>query len=44
MKNFRTLEDFVKATFIYERDRAIEVEYCEADCSTCRVEDCMYKT
>lgn len=34
---------FLRRAFSYERMRAKEVEYCEADCTTCRVEDCMYK-
>lgn len=43
MKNFHTQDDFLRMAFSYERMRAKEVEYCEEDCSTCRVEDCMYK-
>lgn len=43
MKNFRTLEDFIKVTFLYEKEHATEAEYCEKDCERCKVEDCMYR-
>lgn len=41
MENFQIY--FQKMAFLYEKENATEVEYCDKDCDRCKVEDCLYR-